>query len=66
MVVTSPKTQKLNFMLLLCGTCCKYNAQSSLKIFAQKYLCIGIDTYSILQKISLHLQRQFLSEDTLR
>ena len=50
MVVTSPKTQKLNFMLLLCGTCCKYNAQSSLKIFAQKYLCIGIDTYSILQK----------------
>ena len=50
MVVTSPKTQKLNFMLLLCGTCCKYNAQSSLKIFAQKNLCIGIDTYSILQK----------------
>ena len=50
MVVTSPKTQKLNFMLLLCGTCCKYNAQSSLKIFAQKYLCIGVDTDSILQK----------------
>ena len=50
MVVTSSKTQKLNFMLLLCGTCCKYNAQSSLKIFAQKYLCIGVDTDSILQK----------------